>query len=102
MNTNRNLEAFEAANPAIAAWWQEAYTYSDFAVSLRNQVMTRGFLSDRQMAAAQSSAEKAVARKAAREAAPVVEVNVDLIEKAFGKGQQNGLTRPKMRLSALD
>lgn len=102
MNTNRNLEIFEASNPEIAAWWAEAYTYSDFAVSLRNQVMTKGFLSERQMAAAQSSAEKMKARAAARAAAPVVAVDVTLIEHAFGKGQQNGLTKPTMRLYAND
>jgi len=98
----RNLEAFEAANPEIAAWW--ANTDFDFAVSLRNQVMTKGFLSERQLAAAQNCVAKrqaSVAARAEREAnAPTVDVT--LIEHAFGKGQQNGLTKPTMRLFASD
>ena len=94
---------FEVANPDIAEWWTD--TNFEFALSLRDQVMRGKLLSDRQMETAQRCAAQSKARQAARiaaQAAPKVEVNVDLIEKAFSKGQSNGLLRPKMRLLGKD
>lgn len=84
--------AFEAANPVIAAWWNN--TTFEFALSLRDQVLRGKVLSEKQMAAAL----KCAAPKSAPAPQPKSAVDVKLIEVAFNRANGNGIARPKMRL----
>ena len=93
------LLSFEAAHPEIAAWW--AGSTFEFALSLRDQVSRGKLLSERQLEAAYRCAEKLKAIRSAPPA-PTVAVNVEAIERAFARGESNGLARPKIRLMGED
>lgn len=90
---------FELDHPDIAAWWKES-TF-EFALSLKQQLMRKGSLSDKQVAAAQKCALKA---KQAMEFAlaaklnPPPTINISAIETALSKGKLNKIGSPKLRL----
>ena len=94
-------------HPAEAAWMQESAERFEFARSMLEAVNKWGALTERQLetvqrVAAQSAERKAKwaeERKAREEAAPAV--SVEAIEVAFGKAQQAGIARPKLRLDTF-
>jgi Family of unknown function (DUF6011) len=91
------FQAFEAANPEIAEWWNN--TTFDFALSLRDQVLRGRVLSDRQFAAARSCIAKVKAARAASAAREADAANVDVsaMETMLANGKRT-LLNPKVRL----
>jgi hypothetical protein len=100
-----NLEAFELANPDIAAWWNGENRDFQFAVSLREWVTRHGKLSEGQHRAALKCIEAVAAKVRAKDeraqhAAEVGPVDVSCIVKAIKKASDKGLKNPKIRLMA--
>lgn len=103
----RDLEAFELANPDIAAWWSTGNPAGDssFSSSLRQAVIKWGQLTPNQHAAALRCIEAIKGKKAAaaeREvhAQSLGHVDVSGIAKALKKAGAAGLKNPKIRLLA--
>ncbi|QDH83561.1 hypothetical protein [Achromobacter phage Motura] len=78
----------------VAQWL--ASTNSEFAVSLRAQLNSRGYLSDNQIIAVRNAVNRSVERVAA---AP--QVDMGLVEQAFATAKNNGIKQPKMNLGEV-
>jgi hypothetical protein len=101
----KNLAAFEASHPEIAAWWNGENRDFQFAVSLRDWVRKNGKLSDGQLRAALKCIEAVAAKVRAKDeraqhAADIGPVDVSCIVKAIKKASDKGLKNPKIRLMA--
>ncbi len=99
-----NREAFDAAQPGLAAWLAEAGSWSGFALSLGSAITQYGDLTEKQLAAALSMRTKCAATTARREAAKADEVTgIDLtaINEAFATAVASGHKRPTYRAESL-
>lgn len=94
------IAQFQLENPEV--WtWMNGNTYP-FAVSLRDVLLTWGYLTDRQLAAAVSAIEKRSASQAAavERIQNAVVIDMSRIEAAFARAS-TALKRPKLRLAGL-
>lgn len=97
-------EAFDAAQPGLAAWLAEAGTWSGFAQSLGQSITQYGALTEKQIAAALSMRVKCAATTARREAAKVDTTSgIDLtaIREAFTTATASGHRKPTYRAEGL-
>lgn len=100
-------QAFELANPGMAAFLASAAQWSGFAASLLEKLSKYGSLSDNQIAAVRSMQAKCEARRAERAAERLqarhnaVEVDLSPIRRMFEQAHQSGYKRPVYRAADL-
>ena len=100
-----NVEAWNAANPAVAAWIMAKGPKFRFASEMGAAVVKYGFLTEAQMATcarlmasdAERDAKFAADRAERTAAAPAVDVT--RIVETMGTAQANGIKRPVLRLA---
>ena len=95
--------AVQEANPGLFEALTAMVSWNDFAKSLMDQWMTKGTLSDNQIAAAKRMIAKVEATKAKREEAKADAVVVDLsiIREMFEKVHASGYKRPTYRAAGV-
>jgi uncharacterized protein DUF6011 len=86
------LDAFKAAQPAVAAWIEAEHLKFAFAADMRASILRFGGLTANQLAACQRLADKAAAKTAERierlQTAPQVDTaGVDRLKEAFDKAK---------------
>lgn len=96
---NRNLNFFEAAYPDIAAWWAD--NPFEFAVSLRNQVIRSGLLTEKQIAAAQKCAQRHKEKLETAKAFLGEEFDTKKLQRAMDNARSRGSKAPKIRVMLL-
>ena len=92
------MHAFEEQYPGLGTFLKESASWSDFAGSLYEHLITKGSLSEKQIAAAQSMRAKVGAPKAAP---ATVEVDLGSIRETFDRAIAKGLKRPTYRAEGL-
>ena len=101
-----NLERFEQANPAIAAWWNG--TDFAFAQAMKVAAMKYGDLTERQMdsclrcvesAKAYAAKQLERAEQAAQVATAAPTIEVSAVDAALERGRDKGIRKPIMRLA---
>lgn len=97
----RDQDRFENANPGLIEGLRGMISWNEFAASLVEQFDRKGYLSERQISAANSMLAKVAATNAARKASTESaatksgEVDISKIRALFDTAQSNGLKRPK-------
>lgn len=88
-----------SVTPEILAWMDAKAPTFEFASSLRDQFNRRGFLSERQIAAAQKCI---AAWNAAKDReANAVQASCPDIENAFARAKESGLKRPRLTFASV-
>lgn len=85
-----------AVSPAITAWLQANAQTNSFAYSLQRQLVQRGNLSDKQIAAVENAIVRHAQQLERAQNAPVV--NIKEIEDRFEYAKNKGVARPMLRL----
>jgi hypothetical protein len=105
-NVNAKLEEFKSQQPGVWAWLNEVSEKNAFASSLKEQLLVRGALSEKQVGAAHNAMARALiaeGQKAASEAlAPSVGEGAIKIIQVFQRARANGYKRPTVRTSVFD
>lgn len=98
-----DMQAFTEAHPGLIKALSEMKDWNDFARSLIEQFLTRGSLSEKQVAAAQKMIAKcaASAKAASNKAKAAPTVDLSAIRTMFDTALGNGLKRPTYRAEGI-